>query len=86
MGVNNVLGALIMDLQAYQPGQTRAAMTMFSSLPNAGVAAAINPAIKVMGFGWLGTLFAGTWLIASLLLWIVYFKGQKWRSQRAERS
>lgn len=82
VGVTNVLGALIMDLQAYQPGMTRAAMTIFKCLPGAGVAASINPAIKAIGFGWLGTIFAGTWMLTSSLLWVVYYKGQSWRNQR----
>lgn len=82
VGVNNVLGALIMDLQAYQPGMTRSAMTIFKCLPGAGVVAGINPAIGAIGFGWLGTIFTGTWVLTSSLLWVVYYKGQKWRKQR----
>lgn len=85
-GVINIPGALIMDLQAYQPGKTGAVMMIFSCLPNAGVAAGVNPATKAMGFGWLGTLFAGAWLLASSLLWAVYFNGQKWRKQRGTGS
>jgi hypothetical protein len=82
VGATNVLAALIMDMQAYQPGMTRASMNMGRCLPIAGVAAGINPAIQVIGLGWLGTLFAGCWLVFSPALWVVYFHGEVWRKGR----
>lgn len=78
----NVLAALIMDIQAYQPGMTRASMNMGRCLPIAGVAAGIDPAIQVIGLGWLGTLFAGCWFVSSPALWVVYVHGEVWRKER----
>ncbi|KAJ5106846.1 hypothetical protein N7456_003521 [Penicillium angulare] len=81
-GAVGVTSALIMDLKAYTPGTARGAMAIFRSLPAAGITAAINPAIASIGFGWLGTIFCGFWVIASSILWLVYFRGHSWRTNK----
>lgn len=86
IGATNILGALIMDIQAYQPGMTRAAMSLLRCLPLAGVIAGVNPAVHVIGFGWLGTIFAGSWFFGSSILWVVYLYGQRWRKERESKA
>lgn len=79
-GATNVIAALIVDLKAYRPATVRAAMAIFKSLPGAGVVAAINPAINCIGFGWLGTIISISWVAGSCILWVMYFRGQQWRT------
>ncbi|KAJ6024978.1 hypothetical protein N7540_005775 [Penicillium herquei] len=79
-GATNVIAALIVDLKAYRPATVRSAMAIFKSLPGAGIAAAINPAINSVGFGWLGTIISSSWVACSCILWIIYFRGQQWRT------
>ncbi|KAJ5698287.1 hypothetical protein N7462_000292 [Penicillium macrosclerotiorum] len=79
-GATNVIAALIVDLKSYRPATVRAAMAIFRSLPGAGVAAAINPAIDSVGFGWLGTIISSSWIACSCILWIIYLRGQQWRT------
>lgn len=79
-GAANTISALIVDLRAYKPGTVRGGMAIFRCLPGAGVSAAINPAIASIGFGWLGTIFSGVLMLCSPILWVAYFRGQRWRT------
>ncbi|KAE8381230.1 MFS general substrate transporter [Aspergillus bertholletiae] len=80
-GVENTAGALIMDLQVYRAGMARAAVLLCRFIPGAGVIVAVPYLIQSIGIGWLGTIIAGLWVASSLMLWVVYFKGHKWRGQ-----
>ncbi|KNG80236.1 hypothetical protein ANOM_011379 [Aspergillus nomiae NRRL 13137] len=82
-GVNNSLVTLAIDLNAYRPAATMAAMNTVKSLAAAGAVAAAVPLIDAIGIGWVGTFIAGLWFLASPTLWILYWKGQRWRQRES---
>ncbi|OGM40571.1 hypothetical protein ABOM_011056 [Aspergillus bombycis] len=78
-GVNNSITTLAIDLNAYRPAAAMAAMNTVKHLTAAGAVAAVVPLIDAIGIGWVGTFLAGLWFLASPALWILYWKGQRWR-------
>lgn len=79
VGMNNMLATLLFDLHASRPAAAMAGMNMYRFLAGAGAAAAVLPLIHVIGIGWVGTIIAGMWFIASSGLWVIYFYGHAWR-------
>lgn len=58
-----------------------AGMNMYKFLCGAGVVAAVLPLTKVVGIGFLGTIIASVWLLASPGLWLIYSYGHAWRQK-----
>ncbi|KAF9886112.1 hypothetical protein FE257_012047 [Aspergillus nanangensis] len=81
-GVNNSLNMLVIDLHAQRPASALAAMNTFKNLAAAGMAAGALPLIDAIGIGWMGTMFAGLWVLVSPTLWAIYFFGQGWRKNQ----
>lgn len=86
VGVNSTLAALLIDLHAYRPATAIAGMNMYKFLVGAGAVAAVLPLIKAIGIGFVGTIIAGVWLLASPGLWMIYFHGHAWRKKLQEQS
>lgn len=82
-GAQSTLNMLLIDKHAERPATANAAQQLFKSFAGAGVAAVILPIMARIGAGWTATLIAGFWMAASLLLWIIYAHGQKWRQVKS---
>jgi MFS family permease len=78
-GARTQLAGLLSSLHVHQPASASAASNFFRFLCGAGAAAAVNPLIKAVGTGWMGTMIALIYLGASSLLWVVYAHGHRWR-------
>ncbi|KAF9885516.1 hypothetical protein FE257_012844 [Aspergillus nanangensis] len=82
VGAVNMASTLLLDLHASQPGMVLGALAMYSCFLGAGVVAAALPLMQAVGIGWLGTIIAGIWALASSLLWVLYVHGHRWRMER----
>lgn len=78
-GALNGLNTLIVDTHANQPATAVAANNLFRCLVGAGAAALALPLIHKIGIGWTGILIAGIWVAFSPCLWLVLYRGAKWR-------
>lgn len=79
VGMNNMIVALLIDLNASRPATAVAGMNMYRFLVGAGAVAAVLPLVHVVGIGWVGTIIAGLWFLASSGLWVIYSRGHAWR-------
>ena len=79
VGMNNMLNTFLVDLHASRPATALAGMNMYKFLVGAGAVAAVLPLIDVIGIGWVGTIVAGMWFLASPGLWMIYVYGHAWR-------
>lgn len=81
IGVDTILATLMIDLHAYRPATAMAGMNMYKFLCGAGTVAAVLPLIEVIGIGFVRTIIAGVWLLASPGLWLIYIYGHAWRQK-----
>ncbi|KAI0114602.1 MFS general substrate transporter [Hypoxylon sp. NC0597] len=92
VGAVNGLNTLIVDTHVSSPATAVAANNLCRCLIGAGAAAIGAPIIERIGMGWMSVLVAGIWVVFSPLLWLVIFKGPRWRKvkntdrQRTETS
>lgn len=78
----NVTSTLIVD---YYPGKSAtatAANNLVRCLLGAGATAAIVPMINAWGRGPAFSALVGFLLVTSPMVWLVYFRGQRWREER----
>ena len=81
----NVTSTLLVDFYPKSPATATAANNLVRCLLGAGATAAVIPMIDAIGRGWTFTCVAVLLLVGSPMLWLVYFKGMKWRGQRKVR-
>jgi MFS family permease len=81
----NVSSTLLIDFYPHSPATATAANNLFRCLLGAGATGVIQPMIDGMGRGWAFTFLALFLLASSPLLWVVYFRGMKWRGERTAR-
>ncbi|EXJ93733.1 hypothetical protein A1O1_02126 [Capronia coronata CBS 617.96] len=81
----NVTNALMVDFYPKSPATATAANNVVRCLLGAGATAAIVPMIEAMGRGWTFTFLTFFLIATSPMLWLIYFRGMKWRSERYDR-
>jgi len=84
-GALNGMNTLIVDTHADRPATAVAANNLFRCLVGAGAAAVAIPWINRLGMGWTAVMIAGIWLIFSPCLWLVLFRGAKWRADLEQK-
>ena len=78
----NCTSTLIIDFYPMSPATATAANNLVRCWLGAGATAAVIPMVEAMGRGWTFTaltLFLG---VTSPMLWLVYFRGMRWREER----
>ncbi|GAM85447.1 hypothetical protein ANO11243_034540 [Dothideomycetidae sp. 11243] len=85
-GTFTMLGTLVVDLNLQRPATAMAAMNLARCLTGAAFTAFALPLIKAIGIGWTGTLLAALWLSTSPMLWLVMYRGARWRKEKASKS
>jgi predicted MFS family arabinose efflux permease len=76
------LNTLVVDTHQDSPATAMAANNLFRCLVSAGATAVAVPLIDRIGIGWTSVFIAGVWLVFSPLLWLVLFRGVKWRKEK----
>nr|QZS37376.1 C016A protein [Hypoxylon sp. CO27-5] len=79
VGAVNGLNTLIVDTHIRSPATAVAANNLCRCLVGAGAAAIGAPLIERVGMGWMSVFVAGVWVFFSPLLWLMIYKGPKWR-------
>ena len=79
------LTTLVVDTHQDSPATALAANNLFRCLVSAGATAVAVPLIDRIGIGWTSVFVAGVWVCFSPCLWLVLFRGQKWRRDRKSR-
>ncbi|OLE54227.1 MAG: hypothetical protein AUG51_09235 [Acidobacteria bacterium 13_1_20CM_3_53_8] len=82
----NVISTLLIDFYPKAPATATAASNLMRCLLGAGTTGVITPMINAMGRGWCFTFLSLFLVASSPMLWVVYFKGMKWREQRRIKS
>lgn len=80
------LTTLVVDTHQESPATALAANNLFRCLVSAGATAAAVPLIDRIGIGWTAVFVAGVWVCFSPCLWLVLFRGEKWRRDRKAKS
>lgn len=80
-GVQQGLNTLVVDTHADIPATATAANNLFRCLVSAGGTAVAPYMIEKIGIGYTGVFISGVWLCFSPCLWLVMFKGKKWREE-----
>ncbi|KAF4448023.1 putative dityrosine transporter [Fusarium austroafricanum] len=83
-GAMNNLNTLIVDLNTHSAATAVAANNLARCLVGAGAVAVADPMINEWGLGWTSVFISGVWVIFSILLWVVMWKGQSWRMEKLE--
>lgn len=78
----NVTNTLLVDFYPGKAATATAASNLVRCLLGAGATAVIVPMIDGMGRGWTFTFLSFFLLATSPMLWLVFFRGMKWREQR----
>lgn len=84
-GAMTGMNTLIVDTHATQPATAVAANNLSRCLIGAGAAALALPLTHRVGMGWTGTVVAAIWFSLSPCLWIVLFRGARWRRQLKDK-
>src|SRR2546423_8829875 len=84
--VFNVISTLLIDFYPKAPATATAANNLMRCLLGAGATGVITPMIDAMGRGWCFAFLSLFLVASSPMLWVVYFKGMKWREQRRIKS
>ncbi|CDM34299.1 hypothetical protein DTO013E5_2309 [Penicillium roqueforti] len=80
----NTLSTLVVDINHQSAATAAAANNLFRCLLGAGATAIASPLIKCIGIGWTGTFIAGLWVLGSPALWVVFYRGYRWRSEHKQ--
>ncbi|EXJ92226.1 hypothetical protein A1O3_00776 [Capronia epimyces CBS 606.96] len=81
----NVTSTVLVDFYPHAPATATAANNVVRCCLGAGWTAAVIPMIEAMGRGWTFTFLTLFLVATSPMLWLVYFRGMKWRTERHER-
>ncbi|KAL2437177.1 MFS-type transporter clz19 [Exophiala dermatitidis] len=81
----NVTSTLLVDFYPNSPATATAANNVVRCLLGAGATAAVVPMIDSMGRGWTFTFLTFFLVATSPMLWLVYFRGMKWRNERLQK-
>ncbi|KIW81746.1 hypothetical protein Z517_04772 [Fonsecaea pedrosoi CBS 271.37] len=81
----NVTSTLLVDFYPRAPATATAANNLTRCGLGAGATAAVIPMIDAWGRGWTFTFLSLGLIGTSPMLWVVYFRGMKWRDERRER-
>ncbi|KAI1015765.1 hypothetical protein LB505_011990 [Fusarium chuoi] len=84
-GAMNNLNTLIVDLNTHSAAIAVAANNLARCLVGAGAVAVADPMINDWGLGWTSVFVLGVWVIFSVLLCVVMWKGQNWRMGKQEK-
>lgn len=84
-GALNGMNTLIVDTHVTQPATAVAANNLFRCLMGAGAAAIALPVINRIGMSWTGIVVAAIWVALSPCLWVVLFRGARWRRQLRDK-
>lgn len=84
-GVQQGLNMLVIDTHADTPATATAANNLFRCLVSAGGTAIAPLMIEKIGVGFMGVFISGVWLCFSSCLWLVLFRGKKWREDAKAR-
>lgn len=79
------ISTLLIDCYPDSPSAATAASNLMRCGLGAGGVALLNPMQNALGFGWMGTLIAGIWLLFSICWWLCWFRGMRWREERRVR-
>ncbi|KAL3428698.1 MFS transporter [Aspergillus tetrazonus] len=79
------LNALLVDVWPGRPAAATAANNLMRCELGAAASAVINPMQKAMGWGWAYTTLALISVSASPILWLIMYRGIKWRQKRAQK-
>ncbi|KAJ5513753.1 hypothetical protein N7463_003305 [Penicillium fimorum] len=77
----NTLSTLVIDINYQSAATAAAANNLFRCLMGAGATAIASPLIKSIGIGWTATFIAGLWVLGSPALWVVFYRGYRWRRE-----
>ncbi|KAJ5960786.1 uncharacterized protein N7479_007936 [Penicillium vulpinum] len=69
----------------YNAATAAAANNLFRCLMGAGATAIASPLIKSIGIGWTATFIAGLWVLGSPALWVVFYRGYRWRREISDK-
>ncbi|KAH8657820.1 major facilitator superfamily domain-containing protein [Xylariales sp. PMI_506] len=83
-GVIQGLQTLMVDLHSETPGTATAANNLVRCLLSAGATALAPYMIDSIGLGYMGVFIVGVWFVFTPLLWLVLFRGRKWREAKAK--
>ncbi|KIW99760.1 uncharacterized protein Z518_10688 [Rhinocladiella mackenziei CBS 650.93] len=81
----NVTSTLLIDFYPTAPATATAANNVVRCVLGAGATAVIIPMINAMGRGWTFTFLALFLFATSPMLWLIYFRGMKWRTERRRK-
>ncbi|TKA75443.1 hypothetical protein B0A55_04884 [Friedmanniomyces simplex] len=81
----NITNTLILDLHRDRPATATSAVNFVRCLMSAGGAAVILPMCHAMNPGWAFTLVALVYVALLPVVFLIMAKGQKWRTQLAEK-
>ncbi|RDW57483.1 quinidine resistance protein 2 [Coleophoma cylindrospora] len=84
-GVQQGFNTLIVDTHADMPATATAANNLFRCLMSAGATAVAPFLIEKIGVGYMGVFISGVWFLLTPLLWLVLFRGKKWRDNERKR-
>ncbi|OQV08068.1 hypothetical protein CLAIMM_12393 [Cladophialophora immunda] len=82
---SNVTSTLLVDFYPRTPATAIAANNFVRCILGAGATSAVVPMINAWGRGWTFTFLTLFLVTASPMLWLLYFRGMKWRTQRRQR-
>ncbi|KAJ5835364.1 hypothetical protein N7447_001390 [Penicillium robsamsonii] len=81
----NTLSTLVIDINYQSVATAAAANNLFRCLMGAGATAIAPPLIKSIGIGWTATFIAGLWVLGSPAVWIVFYRGYRWRRELSHK-
>jgi hypothetical protein len=81
----NVTSTLLVDFYPQSPATATAANNVVRCLLGAGATAVVLPMIDSMGRGWTFTFLTLFLVATSPMLWLVYYRGMRWRTERLAR-
>lgn len=81
----NVVSTLLVDMYPKAPATATAANNLVRCLIGAGATGVVIPMVDAMGRGWTFTFLALFLIATSPMIWVIYFRGMKWREERRVR-
>ncbi|KAH8657705.1 major facilitator superfamily domain-containing protein [Xylariales sp. PMI_506] len=81
----NALNTLVIDTHSESPATASAANNLFRCLMSAGGTAIAVPLIDRIGIGLTSVFISAVWCAFTPLLWLVYFRGEKWRRDKEDK-
>lgn len=84
-GSGTCINLLVVDIHKDSPASVSAASNLSRCLFSAAATGFAQPLIDAIGIGWTTTAVAFVWLAFSPLLWLVYFRGFRWRKEDLEK-